>query len=203
MLLTLEEIKHMLYDNPYKPRKGEAPDIFYISTLARGVQTEFDRKMNPQVASPDNNRTMYGKALHKYVQDERFAKHGFEREVGVAVNVPCNYTFDGHDIDEITLVGYADLYHPEKKLVIEVKTTTSAKALIDISMKLQLAFYTRALERKLKQTLDGQVLRISSGTESLYALSRQEIDDYTSIIIERALEVAGRLDGKTMQHNYP
>ncbi|MEM0142382.1 MAG: PD-(D/E)XK nuclease family protein [Candidatus Parvarchaeum sp.] len=201
MIMTLDEIHTIMYDNPYKARKGEAPDIFYVSTLARSVQAEFDRKMNPQVPSSDNNQTMYGKALHKYLQDERFARHGFQKEISIAVKIPADYTFDNVHVTEMTLVGYADLYLPEKNLVIELKTTTGSKALIDISMKMQLALYVSALEQKLNTPLDGQVLRISAREESLYALSREEITSYSQTIIERALEVAGMLDGKIMQHN--
>lgn len=196
-MLYQSDVERILYHNPYKPRRSESPEVFTISSLARGVKAEYDRKIDPKRPSNDNSDTMHGKAIHAYLQ-ERFAKEGYQREIGVVTKIPYEYTYNGMHVNEMVLVGYVDLFHPTRHEVIELKSTLKDRALIAKHMKVQLAMYTSLLEQKYNQEMQAQILRVSAKEESLYSLTRNEIEEYSQLVIDRAKEVADMLNGQMM-----
>lgn len=195
-MLSDEELEDIVFKNPHKPRRGDEPDCFYISTLARSQQDEYQRKLNPTRPSDDNLNTLFGKAVHQYLQQRFITKGGWKQEAGVVLKIPYEFTFDNVHVTEIVLVGYADLYHPEKHEVIELKSTLKDKAAITKPYKLQLGMYAKLLEDKYQTPLKAEVIRFAGEEIGRYQLTQDEIQYGYNTIIRRAKKVADMLNGQ-------
>jgi len=178
-------IEKMITADVYAQENPEINElnVFSVSTLAYSWEEQVKKKFSPPKYDVKTNLVMFrGKAIHEWIQS-RFRLSGWIPEYKIVKELPLSepQQINGNTYDRIKIIGHADLYDPNGKTVIEIKTTETAHNIMPYHL-LQLAFYAHELNAS------GIIILINSNKVIQRNLTFHEIDHGHAEIIKRAYQ---------------
>ncbi len=153
-------------------------NVYSVSTLAYSTKKAIEYKLLGNSNHGFEFNLLMGKAIHKWIQ-EQFPEFSHEYKI---IN---KYVNDKGE--EIVIVGYVDMVDFMNNVVYEIKTSYFSDKVEDY-MKLQVAYYAKALSIMLNRQFKAVILKINHKPQS-YELSQSEIERGYSEIVKRAWEV--------------
>ena len=178
-------IEKMITADTYAQENPEINElnVFSVSTLAYSWEEQVKKKFSSPKYNIKTNLTMFhGKAIHEWIQS-RFRLSGWIPEYKIVKELPLSepQQINGNTYDRIKIIGHADLYDPNGKTVIEIKTTETAHTIMPYHL-LQAAFYAHELNAS------GVIILINSNKVIQRNLTFHEIDSGHAEIIKRAYQ---------------
>jgi len=176
-------IERMITEDSYTQENPEINElnVFSVSTLAYSWEEQVKKKFSSPKYDIKTNLTMFrGKAIHEWIQS-RFRLSGWIPEYKIIKELPLSEPkeINGVSYDRIKIIGHADLYDPNGKTVIEIKTTETAHTIMPYHL-LQVAFYAHELNAQ------GVIILINSNKVIQRNLTSTEIENGYNEIIKRA-----------------
>jgi len=180
-----EIIEEMITEDTYAQENPEINElnVFSVSTLAYSWEEQVKKKFSSPKYDVKTNLVMFrGKAIHEWIQS-RFRLSGWIPEYKIVKELPLSEPkeINGNTYDRIKIIGHADLYDPNGKTVIEIKTTETAHTIMPYHL-LQVAFYAHELNAQ------GVIILINSNKVIQRNLTYHEIDNGHAEIIKRAYQ---------------
>jgi len=178
-------IEKMITADVYAQENPEINElnVFSVSTLAYSWEEQVKKKFSSPKYDVKTNLVMFrGKAIHEWIQS-RFRLSGWIPEYKITKELPLSepQQINGNTYDRIKIIGHADLYDPNGKTVIEIKTTETAHTIMPYHL-LQVAFYAHELNAQ------GVIILINSNKVIQRNLTFHEIDHGHAEIIKRAYQ---------------
>ena len=178
-------IEKMITADVYAQENPEINElnVFSVSTLAYSWEEQVKKKFSSPKYDVKTNLVMFrGKAIHEWIQS-RFRLSGWIPEYKIVKELPLSepQQINGNTYDRIKIIGHADLYDPNGKTVIEIKTTETAHTIMPYHL-LQVAFYAHELKAS------GVIILINSNKVIQRNLTFHEIDSGHAEIIKRAYQ---------------
>jgi len=178
-------IEKMITADVYAQENPEINElnVFSVSTLAYSWEEQVKKKFSQPKYDVKTNLVMFrGKAIHEWIQS-RFRLSGWIPEYKIIKELPLSEPkeINGVSYDRIKIIGHADLYDPNGKTVIEIKTTETAHTIMPYHL-LQVAFYAHELNAT------GVIILINSNKVIQRNLTFHEIDHGHAEIIKRAYQ---------------
>ena len=178
-------IEKMITADTYAQENPEINElnVFSVSTLAYSWEEQVKKKFSSPKYDVKTNLVMFrGKAIHEWIQS-RFRLSGWIPEYKIVKELPLSepQQINGNTYDHIKIIGHADLYDPNGKTVIEIKTTETAHNIMPYHL-LQVAFYAHELNAS------GIIILINSNKVIQRNLTFHEIDSGHAEIIKRAYQ---------------
>jgi len=178
-------IEKMITEDSYAQENPEINElnVFSVSTLAYDYMEQVKKKFSSPKHDTKTNLTMFrGKAIHEWIQS-RFRLSGWIPEYKIIKELPLSEPkeINGITYDRIKIIGHADLYDPNGKTVIEIKTTETAHTIMPYHL-LQVAFYAHELNAQ------GVIILINSNKVIQRNLTYHEIDNGHAEIVKRAYQ---------------
>jgi hypothetical protein len=177
-----EQIEKLITTDSYAQENPEINElnVFSVSTLAYSWEEQVKKKFSPQKYDVKTNLTMFrGKAIHEWIQS-RFRLSGWIPEYKIEKIIPIYpVVLKDREYNHIKIIGHADLYNPNNKTVIEIKTTETAHMILPYHI-LQTAFYAYELNAA------GVIILINSNKVIQRNLTATEIENGYNEIIRRA-----------------
>jgi len=178
-------IEKMITEDSYAQENPEINElnVFSVSTLAYDYMEQVKKKFSSPKYDIKTNLTMFrGKAIHEWIQS-RFRLSGWIPEYKIIKELPLSEPkeINGITYDRIKIIGHADLYDPNGKTVIEIKTTETAHTIMPYHL-LQVAFYAHELNAQ------GVIILINSNKVIQRNLTYHEIDNGHAEIVKRAYQ---------------
>jgi len=178
-------IEKMITADTYAQENPEINElnVFSVSTLAYDYMEQVKKKFSSPKYDVKTNLVMFrGKAIHEWIQS-RFRLSGWIPEYKITKELPLSEPkeINGNIYDRIKIIGHADLYDPNGKTVIEIKTTETAHSIMPYHL-LQVAFYAHELNAQ------GVIILINSNKVIQRNLTFHEIDSGHAEIIKRAYQ---------------
>jgi len=175
-------IEKMITADTYAQENPEINElnVFSVSTLAYSWEEQVKKKFSKEKYDTKTNLVMFrGKAIHEWIQS-RFRLSGWIPEYKLEKTLPIQpITLKEKEYDHIKLIGHADLFNPNEKTVIEIKTTETAHTIMPYHL-LQVAFYAHELNAT------GVIILINSNKVIQRNLTANEIENGYNEIIRRA-----------------
>ena len=186
---------HGIFKSLIEPREYKGKPIplnrFSIGSLSFDVEKEIQRKMGLVEETTKDRLNMFrGTALHNYIQ-ELVRKHGFEAEHRLYMTIPFQWEYMG--FSDITLVGVIDLIHVGKKVMIELKSSTSSDRIEDYH-RMQLASYMKMYQEKKGERFRGTVVKFGNSDIKAEDVPWDDVERYWDEIIRRSIYCARKLD---------
>jgi len=180
-----ELIERMITEDSYAQENPEINElnVFSVSTLAYSWEEQVKKKFTSPKYDIKTNLVMFrGKAIHEWIQS-RFRLSGWIPEYKIIKELPLSepQQINGNTYDRIKIIGHADLYDPNGKTVIEIKTTETAHTIMPYHL-LQVAFYAHELNAA------GIIILINSNKVIQRNLTYHEIDSGHAEIVKRAYQ---------------
>jgi len=180
-----ELIERMITADNYAQENPEINElnVFSVSTLAYSWEEQVKKKFTSPKYDIKTNLVMFrGKAIHEWIQS-RFRLSGWIPEYKIIKELPLSepHQINGNTYDHIKIIGHADLYDPNGKTVIEIKTTETAHVIMPYHL-LQVAFYAHELNAS------GVIILINSNKVIQRNLTFHEIDNGHAEIVKRAYQ---------------
>ena len=178
-------IEKMITEDSYAQENPEINElnVFSVSTLAYAWEEQVKKKFSSPKYDVKTNLVMFrGKAIHEWIQS-RFRLSGWIPEYKIVKELPLSEPkeINGNTYDHIKIIGHADLYDPNGKTVIEIKTTETAHTIMPYHL-LQVAFYAHELNAS------GIIILINSNKVIQRNLTFHEIDNGHAEIVKRAYQ---------------
>ena len=178
-------IEKMITEDSYAQENPEINElnVFSVSTLAYDYMEQVKKKFSSPKYDVKTNLVMFrGKAIHEWIQS-RFRLSGWIPEYKIIKELPLSEPkeINGNTYDRIKIIGHADLYDPNGKTVIEIKTTETAHTIMPYHL-LQVAFYAHELNAQ------GIIILINSNKVIQRNLTYHEIDSGHAEIVKRAYQ---------------
>ena len=160
-------------------------NVLSISRLAWSVEETIQWKMGTLPPFELTFDVVIGKATGEYVQNQLEDK-GWIAEKQVEICLP--YEWKDKKLNGIILMGHIDLYQPENRTVIELKTSRKSSNIGSYAVR-QCAMYAYAMQAE-----HAFVVKINDRL-NIYELTKGDIEICVRNMTQRAYAVANALNG--------